>query len=322
MADNETPVTALTDDELKEFNEKIEHGKLLPMREILKDTLDIIHFTVKYYLKYSVPRNENAGKDSTHELLIDSWQKIISNAKSQVDEMADDELAKIAKHDNCAQDAFNLVKMHIPVGMYQSRLTEDREFPGLSAILGELKLRGYLRKISDIYSILNTPTERYMGSTIEYFSKSRCKEYFSESRCEELLGELSAVRGTAHCTSDSESSSAKGATRRMLDDLRDVIYNTGLRHPYFVYLYEKDQHHEQSLDEVIGEPDVVLKWTDENVKGINKDEFFDFLTKHESDISAYARLKPSFPQLNAEEKDEICRFFVRWFVKEQQSYKE
>ena len=35
MEDNETPVTALTDDELKEFNEKIEHGKLLPMREIL-----------------------------------------------------------------------------------------------------------------------------------------------------------------------------------------------------------------------------------------------------------------------------------------------
>lgn len=311
MENNEISLTPLSDDELKEINEKIEHGKLLPMREILKDTLDIIHFTVKYFLKHNV----------SHKLLMESWEKIISNAKSQVDEMTDDELAKIARHANCAQDAFNLVKMHIPVGMYQSRLTEDHEFPGLSAILGELKLRGYLRKISDIYSILNTPTERYMGSTIEYFSKSRCKEYFSESRCEELLGELSAVRGTTHRISDSESSSAKGATRRMLDDLRDVIYNTGLRHPYFVYLYEKEQHHEQSLDEVIGDPDIFLKWA-ENVKGIDKDEFFGFLTSHESEISAYARLKSSYPLLNTEEKDEICKFFVRWFLKEQQSYKE
>ena len=289
MENNTISVTPLTDDEFKEFSKKIEHGKLLPVREILKDTLDIIHFTVKYFLKYSVPEIENIEKDSTKELLIDSWSEITFNAKSRVDEMDDNELAKIAKHANCARDAFNLVKMHIPAGMYQSKLIEDREFPGLSVILSELKLRGYLRKISDIYSILNTPTERYMGATIDYFSESRCKE---------LLSELSA---------------AKGATHRILDDLGNVIYNTELRHPYYVYL------NEQPLDEVIGDPDIFLKWADENVNDIDKDEFFEFLTSHELEIFAYTKLKPSYPNLTADEKDEICKFFVRWFLKEQAS---
>lgn len=73
------------------------------------------------------------------------------------------------------------------------------------------------------------------------------------------------------------------------------------------------------IDKVIGEPDIFLKWVDENVNGIDKDEFFEFLIRHESEISAYARLKSSYPQLNTEEKDEICKFFVRWFLKEQAS---
>ena len=128
-----------------------------------------------------------------------------------------------------------------------------------------------------------------MGATIDYFSESRCKE---------LLSELSA---------------AKGATHRILDDLGNVIYNTELRHPYYVYL------NEQPLDEVIGDPDIFLKWADENVNDIDKDEFFEFLTSHELEIFAYTKLKPSYPNLTADEKDEICKFFVRWFLKEQAS---
>ena len=86
MKNNKISDTPLTDDEFKEFSKKIEHSELLSVREILKDTLDIIQFTVKYFLKYNVSEIKNIEKDSTHELLIDSWCEITSNAKSQVDE--------------------------------------------------------------------------------------------------------------------------------------------------------------------------------------------------------------------------------------------
>ena len=280
MKNNKVSVTPLTDDEFKEFSKKIEHGKLLSVREILKDTLDIIHFTVKYFLKYNV----------SHKLLMESWEKITSNAKSQVDEMDDDKLIKIAKHANCVQDAFDLVRMHIPVGMYQcSQLIMDREIPRLSAVLGARKFRGYLRKIFDIYDILNTPTGQYMGADIEYFSSTSLEEFSNE---------FSGVKGTKRPTSS---------------DLGYEIYNTELRHPYYVYL------NEQPLDKVIGDPDVFLKWVDENAKDINKDEFFEFLTRRESEISAYIKLKQSYPNLTADEKDEICEVFYRWFLKEQAS---
>jgi hypothetical protein len=68
---------------------------------------------------------------------------------------------------------------------------------------------------------------------------------------------------------------------------------------------------------VVCDPDIFLKWADENVKGINKDEFFEFLTKRESEIFAYTRLKQSYPNLTADEKDEMCKVFYRWFLKEQ-----
>ena len=290
MKNNKISDTPLTDDEFKEFSKKIEHGRLLPVREIFKDTLDIIHFTVKYFLKYSVPEIKNIEKDSTRELIMDSWEEIISNAKSQVDEMNDDELMKIARHANCVQDAFDLVRMHIPVGMYQcSQLIVDREIPRLSAVLGARKFRGYLRKIFDIYDILNTPTGQYMGADIEYFSSTSLEEFSNE---------FSGVKGTKRPTSS---------------DLGYEIYNTELRHPYYVYL------NEQPLDKVMGDPDIFLKWADENVKNINKDEFFEFLTRREPEISAYTKLKQSYPNLTADDKDEICKVFYRWFLKEQAS---
>ena len=76
---------------------------------------------------------------------------------------------------------------------------------------------------------------------------------------------------------------------------------------------------EQPLDKVIGDPDIFLKWADENAKNINKDEFFEFLTRREPEISAYMKLKQSYPNLTADEKDEICKIFYRWFLKEQAS---
>lgn len=291
MENKEISVASLTDDEFNEFNKKIEHSKLLLVREILKDTLDIIHFTVKYFLKYSVPEIENIEKDSTKELLIDSWSEITFNAKSRVDEMGDNELVKIAEHANYVHDAFNLVRMYIHVGMYQcsSQLIDGHELPGISSVLGARKLRGYLRKIFDIYNILKTPVGQYMGADIEYFSVRRLNE---------LLSKFSDVRSVTGFTSE---------------NLGYGIYNTGLQHPYYVY------PNEQLLDKVIGDPDIFLKWADENVKDIDKDEFFEFLTRHESEIFAYTKLKPSYPNLTADEKDEICKFFVRWFLKEQAS---
>lgn len=286
MENNKIPFTPLADDEFNEFNKKIEHGRLLSVRESLKDTLDIIQFTVTYFIRHD-PLVQGT-KDSTHEPLIDSWQKIISNTKSQVDEMDDNELSKIAKHANCVQDAFNLVRMYIPVSMYQcsSQPIMDREIPGIGAVIGARKFRGYLRKVLDIYDILNTPVGKYMGANIEYFSKLRFEELFS------------GVNGTIHHTQD---------------DLGYEIYNTELHSPYWVYL------NAQLLDNVVCDPDIFLKWADENVKNINKDEFFEFLTRRESEIFAYTKLKQSYPNLTADEKDEICKVFYRWFLKEQAS---
>ena len=276
---NKMSVTPLTDEEFKEFSKKIKHGNSLPVREIFKDTLDIIQFTVEYYLKHSI---------SNHKFVNDSCEKTISNIKSRVDEMSDDELMKITRHPNYIQDAFDLVRWFIPVGMYQcSQLIMDREIPRLSAVLGARKFRGYLRKVMDIYDILNTPTGQYLGADIKYFSSTSLEEF---------VNEFSDVRGTKRPTSD---------------DLGYEIYNTELRHPYYVYL------NEQPLDKVIGDPDVFLKWADENAKDIDKDEFFDFLTRHETEIFVYTKLKPSYPNLTADEKDEICKTICRWFLKEQ-----
>lgn len=276
---NKMSVTPLTDDEFKEFRKKIKHGNSLPVREIFKDTLDIIQFTVEYYLKHSI---------SNHKFVNDSCEKTISNIKSRVDEMSDDELMKITRHPNYIQGAFDLVRWFIPVGMYQcSQLIMDREIPRLSAVLGARKFRGYLRKVMDIYDILNTPTGQYLGADIKYFSSTSLEEF---------VNEFSGIKGTKRPTSD---------------DLGYEIYNTELRHPYWVYL------NEQPLDKVIGDPDIFLKWADENAKDIDKDEFFDFLTRHETEIFVYTKLKPSYPNLTADEKDEICKTICRWFLKEQ-----
>ena len=218
----EDGITKVTDEEVKEFSKKIEHDELLSTRDNLKDTLDVIHFTVKYFLRHGVPGIKNAEKDSTHELLIESWQKIVANVKSQVDEMDDDEIAKIAKHANCVQDAFNLVRMYIPVGMYQcsSQPIMYREIPGAGSVLGARKLRGYLRKVLDICNILNTPVEQYAGADMEYLSPERLKE---------LLSEFLGVRGT---------------TRPISDFCGHDIYNTKLQHSHYVRLDE------QPLDKV------------------------------------------------------------------------
>lgn len=285
MKNNKMSVTPLTDEEFKEFSKKIEHGKLLPVREILKDTLDVIQFTVEYFIRHDTLIQGTKDIDT----FTDVVNLATSNAKSRVDEMDDNELSKIAKHANYVQDAFNLVRIYIPASMYQcgSQPIMYCEIPGLTAVLGARKLRGYLRKVLDICNILNTPAKQYMGTNIVYFPKMQFEELLSKS------------------------SNVKGTTRRIQDELGYKIYNTELHYPYWVH------PNEQPLDKVIGDPDIFLKWTDENAKNINKDEFFEFLTRRESEISAYTKLKQSYPNLTADEKDEICKVFYRWFLKEQ-----
>ena len=287
MKNNKVSVTPLTDDEFKEFSKKIEHSKLLSVREILKDTLDVIHFTVEYFIRHDTLIQGTKDTDT----FIDVVNLVTSNAKSRVDEMDDNELSKIAKHANYVQDAFNLVRIYIPASMYQcsSQPIMCCELPGLNAVLGARKLRGYLCKVLDIYDILNTPAEQYKGAEILYLPKMDLEELLSKS------------------------SNVKGTTRLTRDDLGYEIYNTELHYPYWVCL------NEQPLDKVIGDPDVFLKWVDKNAKNINKDEFFEFLTRRESEISAYTRIKQSYPNLTADEKDEICKVFYRWFLKEQAS---
>ena len=283
MENNKISITPLTDDELKEFNEKVEHGKLLPIRNILKDTLDIIHITVKHFYRH-LPSNVGYENLSTDDL-IDSITTAISNAMLQVDEMDDKKLAKIAKHANYVYDAFKLVEMYIPDGMFPSGYQPNISYPLPGCIKIPDTHTNYLRKVFDIYQILSAPIGTYKGSDIGYTSTIRLKA---------LLAEYPGGK-------------ALGATCNGPDMLGYAIYNTVLPYPYYVNTSDQDKW-----------PDI-MKWVYENVKNIDEGEFYEFLNTHKSEIAAYTKLKASYPNLTDDEKDEMCKLFVRLFLKEQAS---
>lgn len=169
-------VTALTDDEIKDFNTEVEHECFLPIRNGLKDALNVILLTVKYFYRH-FPSDAGHPDFSTDDL-IDSITTVVSTVMLKVDEMDATELAKIAEHDNCVYDAFKLVKEYIPEGVLNHadiQFGRSRSFPD----------EGYLRKVLDILNILRIPAMRYMGSDVAYGTaiclKNRLAKYPGEN---------------------------------------------------------------------------------------------------------------------------------------------
>lgn len=159
MKNNEISVTSLTDDEIKDFNTEVEHECFLPIRNGLKDALNVILLTVEYFYRH-FPSDAGHPDFSTDDL-IDSMTTAVSTVMLKIDEMDATELAKIAEHDNYVYDAFKLVKEYIPEGVLNHadiQFVRRRSFPD----------EGYLRKVLDILNILRIPAMRYMGSDVAY----------------------------------------------------------------------------------------------------------------------------------------------------------
>jgi hypothetical protein len=152
-------VTSLTDDEIKDFNTEVEHNCFLPIRNSLKDALDVILLTVNYFYRHFP--SDSGHPDLSTDDLIDSITTAVSTVMLKVDEMDATELTKIAEHDNYVYDAFKLVEQYIPDGVLfrnHQPMVRGMSFPH----------EGYLRKVLDILNILCIPAMQYKGSDIGY----------------------------------------------------------------------------------------------------------------------------------------------------------
>lgn len=171
MENNKVSANPLTDDEIKEFNAEVENNYLLPIRNGLKDALDIILLTVNYFYRH-FPSDAKYPDLSTDDLK-DSIATAVSTAMLKVDEMGTAELAKIAEHANYVYDAFKLVESYIPDGVLLRNYQP--------VVKGMNPHEGYLRKVLDILNILWIPAMQYKGSDIGYgtamYLKSKLAEF-------------------------------------------------------------------------------------------------------------------------------------------------
>lgn len=163
-------VTPLTDDEIKEFNERVERCRFEYVRNGLKDALDIILITATCFYR-QFPSSAGHPALSLDDL-IDSITEVVSTAMLRVDDMSDAELEQIAGHTNYVYDAFRLVEPFLPNGVLPRNYQLFRK--GIDA-------RGsYLRKVFDIYQIICTPIEQYKGSDVGYSSMLRFKKILAD----------------------------------------------------------------------------------------------------------------------------------------------
>ena len=246
----------LTDAEIRKFKEKVYDARLPSIRDRIKDALDIIHFTIKYFIRHNM-HVISSDRDAT----INAWDKIISDAMLRVDAIHDIDLEEITDNTNYVQDAFKLVETYLQNGVL---------LRGCKSFSKDLHPNtSYLRKVLDIYRILCVPTEQYIGSDIAYSSDVTNAVY--------------------------------------------PVYSTKLPYPNCV-----DPTYSTILTEWADKN--LKEWANKNLKcDIDKDEFYEFVRRHKSDITNYAKLKHSYPYLNYNEKDKMRKFFVRWFLKEQSS---
>lgn len=263
MENNKLSVTPLTDEDVNEFNKEFEGVICAPIRNELKDALDVVLITLKaFYRRFPAP-------DQVIDELIDATTKAVSAAMRTVDEMDVVELGRIEERSDYAEAAFKLVQPCIPSGVLSCKDSLSAKDVALRA--------SYLRKVLDMYKIISTPTSWYTGSDIGY----SCATYLKNKLAQYPGGKTLA--GTVYIPGDPEYKVYEGRSR-VRDSEHPAVIST-LKH-----------------------------WADENVDDDYRDKFFAFLMRHEADIFKYTQMNTLF----LEENDEICVFFYRWFLKEQE----
>lgn len=168
MEDNKLSVTPLTDEEVNEFNKEFERVICSPVRNHLKEALDVILITLKALYRHSL------AHDLTIDELIDVTTKAVSAAMRTVDEMDAVELGRIEKRSDYAETAFKLVEPYVPCGALSGKDPLNvREYASVRA--------RYLRKVLDMSTILGIPTSWYSGSDIGYscatYLKNKLAQY-------------------------------------------------------------------------------------------------------------------------------------------------
>lgn len=271
-------VTPLTDDEIKEFNKEVEHAKLGPIRDALKDILRVIELTVIYFYHH-MPITENIDNPLSVDDLIDAIQEAIDAAIMNVDEMDAAELARIKGHSNLTQDAYRLVAMYLPYGMFREHYNPvpyQAHNPVAHAVDPHA---AYLRKVFDIYQILRTPADKYRGADLGYSSALALREALNDYP------------------------GGKFISRTVFPE--HTMYNlppyVSLQEPVLCFAHSTWIH----------------GWADENLE-YDKHEFLSFMTNHSQDIIDYIELKNLGNLPDDKQVDDMCTLFYRWFLKEQE----
>lgn len=279
MENNEIPFTPLTDEEIKEFNKEVEHVKLEPIRDALKDILRVIRLTVMYFYHH-MPETENVDNPLSVDDLIDGVSEAIDTAIMDVDKMDDAELARIKGHYNLTRDAYRLVAMYLPDGL----LTEPYKpvpYQDYNSVAHAIDpYTAYLRKVFDIYQILRTPAQKYRGADLGYSSAITLKEALNDYP------------------------GGKFISRTVLPEnvMYDLPRYVTLQEPILCFAYST----------------WIQGWADENLE-YDKHEFLSFVTNHSQDVSDYIELKHLGNLPDDKQVDSMCTLFYRWFLKEQSS---
>jgi hypothetical protein len=279
MENNEISVTPLTDEEIKEFNKEVEHVKLEPIRDALKDILRVIRLTVMYFYHH-IPETENVDNPLSVDDLIDGVSEAIDTAIMDVDKMDDAELARIKGHYNLTRDAYRLVAMYLPDGLFTEHYNPVpyTDYNSVTHVIDPHT--AYLRKVFDIYQILRTPAQKYRGADLGYSSAITLKEALNDYP------------------------GGKFISRTVLPEnvMYDLPRYVTLQEPILCFAYST----------------WIQGWADENLE-YDKHEFLSFVTNHSQDVSDYIELKHLGNLPDDKQVDSMCTLFYRWFLKEQSS---
>lgn len=276
---NTLSVTPLTDDEIKEFNKEVEHAKLEPIRDALKDILHVIKLTATYFYHH-MPETENADVARSVDDLIDAVSEAIDAAIMNVDKMDTAELARIKGHSNLTWDAYRLVSMYLPYGLFREHYNPvSYQAYNPVAHVNDPHI-AYLRKVFDIYQILRTPAGKYRGADLGYSSALALREALTDYPGGKFISRTVLPEHTMY----------------------DLPPYAILQEPVLCFAHSS----------------WIQGWADENLE-YDKHEFLSFMTNHSQDIIDYIELKNLGNLLDDKQVDDMCTLFYRWFLKEQAS---
>ena len=280
MDDTEMSVTPLTNEEIDEFNKEVDHGLLLPYRQQLKQALLVIRLTCwnSYIVQQKLISIDN---------LLVGIDEVINN----VDKMSDAELRKILTSDSCASAAYNLTKHFLP----QVMILADHN----SQTAPTMPISNYIRKIFDICTIINTPTNVYRCVDHGFSTALRLKEVLAEFPGGKMVGNMIFPES--------------------------YLYNQAIPAPVLppaplsaadMYVPKMGLVWSDALDNADTQI-AIRNWMGDNLDD-DHDAFKSFFLKEHRDLPhGYVLIKyPGAQSLNESQVAEMCTFFYRWFIRD------